>query len=266
MGRFNLDTGGQTLIVATGTGALFTDEARTASVAVGTLTTGGVYYCANGPVRLVLNQMDGTQLYSGTVVAPGTWDLPEVKVRPSLDQVSADLSRPRWDDLRVAVSTAAVAANAPTVTTYRDALMAYAFSKTLDNHVYFEAQLPHTWVMGSGVRPHVHWSPGASADTGNVRWQLEYSWANAVNAPGNTYPASTTDTIDQSAAGAYGHQIAQFAEIDGTGRRLSSVLLCRLSRLGSVGADTFDAVAFGLSVDFHIQVQGHGSDDEYPGA
>ncbi len=66
---------------------------------------------------------------------------------------------------------------------------------------------------------------------------------------------------------AYMHQIAGFAEIPGTGKRASSVLMCRLARLASSASeDTFDAVAFGLSVDFHFQSAGHGGIDEYSGA
>ena len=177
---------------------------------------------------------------------------------------------PAWDDMRVSLRGASVGAASPALTAFRDdgagstGVSAYAYSKTLAQSLYFDVQLPHNWVAGTGLRPHVHWSPGASADTGNVRWQLEYTWSNAVAAPGNTFPVTVLDTVDQAGAGAYAHQIAQFAEIAGTGKRLSSVLVCRLARLGNDAADTFDAVAFGLSVDFHIQVGGHGSADEYP--
>jgi hypothetical protein len=40
--------------------------------------------------------------------------------------------------------------------------------------------------------------------------------------------------------------------------------MCRLFRVGGDVADTFTGDAFGLSVDFHIQVQGKGSEEEYP--
>lgn len=126
-----------------------------------------------------------------------------------------------------------------------------------------EAQLPHGWLVGSELRPHIHWSPGNSANTGSVVWELEYSWANAVNPP-NTYGASTTLTATQAAAGAYGHQIAQFAGIDGTGKRESSVLLCRIARVGGDPGDTFTGAAFGISFDIHYQIESPGSVTEYP--
>jgi hypothetical protein len=108
---------------------------------------------------------------------------------------------------------------------------------------------------------------GNSTNTGSVVWKLDYSWANPVTAPGNTFPEPTTLPVTAAADGtAYKHQIAAFGEIDGTGFRESSVLMCRVYRDGSDAADTFTGVAWGLSLDFHIQVTGNGSIEEYPGA
>jgi len=170
-----------------------------------------------------------------------------------------------WNDLKVDVTSGTTGnLNPPDLETFRDGLVAKAFAKNAVEQVYFDVQLPHTWTSGTGIRPHVHWSPGSSSDTGDVVWGLEYTWANAVNPPGNVFPASTTLSVTDTAAGAYGHQIAQWSEIDGTGFRLSSVLMCRLFRNGTDAADTFDADAFALSVDFHILNRPFGSDDEYP--
>jgi hypothetical protein len=173
-----------------------------------------------------------------------------------------------WDDLRVDVTSGTTGnLNPPDLETFRDGIVAKAFAPNATEQVYFDVQLPHNWDAGTGIRPHVHWSPGNSTNTGSVVWRLEYTWANAVVAPGNTFPETTTLTVTQAAAGvAYSHQIAQWTEIDGTGKRLSSVLMCRLFRVGGDAADTFTGDAFALSVDFHIQVQGNGSTDEYPDA
>lgn len=173
-----------------------------------------------------------------------------------------------WDDLRVDVTAGTTGnLNPPGLETFRDGIVATAFAKNATEQVYFDVQLPHSWAAGTGIRPHVHWSPGNNATTGSVVWGLEYTWANAVNAPGNTYPASSTLSVTQAAAGsAYAHQIAQWSEIDGTGKRVSSVLMCRLFRDGTNEADTFDADAFALSLDFHILTWPLGSFDEYPDA
>lgn len=184
--------------------------------------------------------------------------------------ITPDTTVAGWDDLRVSVRAASPGASAPSLATFRDngsgstGVVAYSFSASQAQSVHFDVQLPHNWI-GSGIRPHVHWSPGNSTNTGVVRWQLEYTWANPVNPPENTFPTTTLDVVDQAASGtAYAHQIAAFAEIVDADKRASSVLMCRLARLGNASEDTFTGAAFGLSVDFHIQVLGPGSGSEYP--
>lgn len=44
----------------------------------------------------------------------------------------------------------------------------------------------------------------------------------------------------------------------------SSVLLCRIARVGGDSRDTFTGVAFGLSFDIHLQIDSPGSVTEYP--
>ena len=170
-----------------------------------------------------------------------------------------------WDDLRIDVTAGTKGnLNPPDLATFRDGLVLTAFADNATEQVYFDVQMPHSWNK-TAIRPHIHWSPGNSADTGSVVWGLEYSWSNAVAEPGNTFPASTTDTVTQAAGGtAYEHQIAQWSEIDGTDKRVSSVLICRLYREGGNAADTFAGDAYALSVDFHILNNVYATDDEYP--
>jgi hypothetical protein len=172
-----------------------------------------------------------------------------------------------WDDLRTPLSSARIGVNAPTLANFRDGLYALRFDAGTMNEAFLEAQLPHGWAEGTEIRPHVHWSPGNSTNTGSVVWKLEYTWANAVNPPGNTWPASSTLTVTQAATGtAYAHQIADLGGIDGTGFRISSVLVCRLYRDASNAADTFTGGAFAISFDIHHQLESDGSVTEYPGA
>lgn len=172
-----------------------------------------------------------------------------------------------WDDLRVSLSRGQTGAtDPPTFGEFRTGLYAWSFAATGIDALYFDCQLPHGWIAGSELRPHIHWSPGVSTDTGSVVWKLDYSIANPVVAPGNTFPAPTTLSVTQAAAGAYAHQIAAWPAIDATGYRESCVLMCRVYRDGSNEADTFTGAAWGLSLDFHHQVSGFGSEEEYPGA
>lgn len=170
---------------------------------------------------------------------------------------------PLWDDLRVSVLRGTTGPNNPTLTTFISGIQLYSFGAAGSDQIFFDAQIPHTWLEGSEVRPHLHWSPGNSTSTLVVRWGLEYSWSNV----GDPFPTSTTIYANDAADGvAYRQQIAQFAPIDGTGKRVSSVFCCRLFRDGANGADTFTTGAFAISFDFHLQMSSDGSVDEYPGA
>jgi len=173
-----------------------------------------------------------------------------------------DTGEGEWNDLRVSLSTGIPNTSPPTFGTFRNGVQAWAFGAGSTEQLYFEAQMPHGWVIGSEVRPHIHWSPGNSTNTGAVVWELEYTWQNAGD---EVFPATTTVTVQQVAAGvAYAHQIASFPPVDGTGKRESSVFLCRIARVGGSGEDTFTGSAFGISVDFHYQAAALGSTDEYP--
>ncbi len=55
------------------------------------------------------------------------------------------------------------------------------------------------------------------------------------------------------------HHIAGFDAISGTGKGISSMLICRLFRDVSDPNDTYGADAFVLEFDFHFQIDAPGS-------
>ena len=157
---------------------------------------------------------------------------------------------------------AASGANAPTLAAFRNGLYALSFSANTMQQTWFALQLPHSWAQ-TDVRMHIHWSPGNSTNTGVVRWGLEYSWANIAEA----FAASQTIYIEQAASGiAYDHQLAAWIQIPASNKLLSSILLCRVFRDAAHANDTFNAVAFGLSVDAHIHLARMGGPTETGGA
>jgi hypothetical protein len=124
------------------------------------------------------------------------------------------------------------------------------------------AQMPHTWVEGTSIRPHVHWSKSADG-TGDVIWTLRYRWAN----PGDVFPA-WSETIVGVTAVASGdladqHAITGFGEIDGTGKLLSSIFLWQLGRLPTDENDTYADDARLYEFDIHYLVNGIGSTSEF---
>lgn len=190
-------------------------------------------------------------------VAPGMW-------------ISVNNSAGRWDDLRFPVTgiTPPGAASDPARNTTTGLL---EFSKSATNTIAGVVQLPHRWVAGSELRPHIHHSASTATDpaAGNpyVVWQLEYRWYNANDVVPVSYTADAqvfllADLVD-------GRPVAQagvFTPIDGSGYRDSSILEWKLSRLGASGGDTYDDVDTLAEFDIHILQDSLGSWDEYPGA
>ena len=169
-----------------------------------------------------------------------------------------------WDDLRVpGLAVEATGPNPPTLGAFLGAggLQAWRFTGTGPNvnEVWFTVQLPHTYKEGTDIYPHVHWTP-TDANAGDVVWQLEYTWVN-IN---GTFPASATITVtDSTNTTAWEHLVAPFAAITGTGKTISSMLVCRLFRDPTHLSDTYGFDASLLEIDFHFEVETLGSRQEY---
>jgi hypothetical protein len=116
-------------------------------------------------------------------------------------------------------------------------------------------QLPHGYVEGSDLVPHVHWTPTDSG-SGNVVWGLEYTWANVDGTFGNSTVVTVPNTADGTA---YKHQVAEFSAISGSGKKIRSLLLCRLFRKAADAADTYAADVALLDVGFQYQADTLGS-------
>lgn len=171
-----------------------------------------------------------------------------------------------WDDIRVAVNAVkAISGREPTWESWGvGALPAFTDEAIEVNEkaVTFTVQLPHGYKHGTDLEPHVHWI--AEDDTaGDVRWQLDYQWAN-IGDPfpvgGSVYVNASNDVSDTDL-----HLISGFTDLDGTGKRGSSMLVCTLRRNSSDAGDTLTGKkAYLLEVDFHFQLDKIGSDDAIP--
>lgn len=167
------------------------------------------------------------------------------------------LTQPVYDDMMVDMSNVKTpASNAPVWTAYKSTEVP-AFSKTATNTLYFTAQVPHRYKEGTNLEFHIHLAyPDNGA--GNSIWYFTYSWANRDA----NYPAASNsgNVIIASPATTDRHQLAELvASISGTGKTVSSVLLCSISRIGGDGSDDYDNVIYLTSSDFHYQVDTMGS-------
>ena len=164
-----------------------------------------------------------------------------------------------WDDNQVSAASVKPGATAPAWGVLIGGVRTWLFSKTLENSVDFPVQMFHKYKEGTDIYPHVHWAP-MDADTGIVVWELEYEWVNFEGA----FTGTTTIEVEDAGDGtSKKHQIAVLPTISGTGMTMSSILMCRLSRLGNDGDDTYDNTAALLHADFHYEIDQPGSDQEY---
>jgi len=205
------------------------------------------------------NLADGTIVYNtataGTIptnVTPGYYFWNGIAwIKFAAGDTSLDVE----DDLRVTIDKGSNAAqigsltgiSGPEIWFFRDGSGVDAMSFTL--------QLPHNWKDGTTIYPHIHWVPRSSA-SGNMRWNLDYSWANI---DGTFSAATTSSVIVNGPFTANKHLLTDLTSgnvgIDATGKTYSSVLICRIWRDSGAGTDTYAGDAGGLSMDFHISIK-----------
>ena len=222
------------------------------------------------------------QTYVSNGAGSGTWTEPELKgastaaigTIPVADGVGGaiwagalPLTTYRWDDLRVSLQVSDQGSlTAPdSIALFNDGagsqgIFGLGFSSTTEEEVSFSVQLPHGYVVGTNLRPHIHWmTPDANA--GNVVWGFEYAVFNIGVA--NSGVSVNTTATDAAPASAWNEQVISFSEINGTDIVESTVIMCRLYRDATNGADTYGSDAVGMSFDIHYQVDDLGSLAEF---
>lgn len=116
-------------------------------------------------------------------------------------------------------------------------------------------ELNHFYKEGTAIRPHIHWAP-TTTGSGNVVWQLEYSWCN----DGDVCSTGTIITVTDAAPGtAWQQQIVEFPTIDGTGKTIGSQFSFRLFRDPANGSDTYEDDAVVKTFGVHVEADSIGS-------
>jgi hypothetical protein len=167
-----------------------------------------------------------------------------------------------WEDLRAPATEVRLPASGyynPAEVEYKGGIvLAFGDEASNEEEVSFLFQLPHSYKEGSDIYPHVHWV-GEDNTSANVKWGLEYSWANV----GVAFPTTTTIYVIDANADTDVHNMASFAAITGTGKTVSSMLICRLFRNSSSADDTYTGKsAYLLEFDLHYQIDTLGSRTE----
>lgn len=165
----------------------------------------------------------------------------------------------RWDDLRAP----ATAINPPGQVSDPDwdnTNGGWLFDAAGIEIIWIIMQMPHAYKEGSDIRPHIHWMP-TNTNEGNVLWRMEYKWTNINDVDAAEF--ATLNILTPGHGIALKSQVNGFGSIDGTGKRISSIITLKLSRVGDDGTDTYNADALLKEFDIHFQIDSTGSSHEF---
>jgi len=192
--------------------------------------------------------------------------------------LSFEGSATRFDDLTIPVtSTKTGGAKEPGFAQAFDngsgsqGVYLYWFSGSTEEELFFTVQIPHAKKYDTEIFPHVHFVVPSGYSSGNIVWGLEYNWANLGETFTNTniiYASTNTSLVGGPLAGDK-HLLSSFAGngtnggIDGTGKTLSSMLVCRVFRAVGHADDTYSGDAGLMQLDFHIEIDAEGSRQLY---
>ena len=199
----------------------------------------------------------------------------EVKINTNLaveadGTVRMDNEAMVWDDLRVPLSEPSTGTTKPTWARFPyDGSGSLPFLNWFKDsgidEMYFLVQLPHSWKEGTDIHAHIHWVPSENGSAGPTVpcWGLQYAWLNI----GETFTAYTTiygtTTVPDEVLVKSRQYLTPLGSISGSGKKISSMLVCRIFRDGSNVTDTYGGLAGALEVDFHYQLDTFGSRQEF---
>jgi len=157
-------------------------------------------------------------------------------------------------------------ANAPSLEVFRDGIYLWSYPNGQMSQAYVTFDVPFDWAPGTDLYIGIHWSPGNSSATGNVRFGVEFTYAFSYGPNGATsrFGASQTIYINASQADgvAYTNYINFNQEADkfpGASVQQNMKFLTRIFRDGGNVGDTFAAPIFLIGVDFFYQTSRFGT-------
>jgi len=220
-----------------------------------------IHFTTLGTERMTIDNAGNTRIGDGTnntyIEADGS--------------LSYEGSATRWDDLKIPVtSTKKEGTKPPSYDIFKNngagsqGVITYKFNPDSEKELYFTLQLPHAWKEGTAILPHVHWSVKTDVGSTSVVWGLEYTWINVGGTFGNTtIITGGTPIAPIGAVTAYEHAITSLGSIDGTGKTLSSMMVCRIFRDSTNPADDYTGDSYLFEIDFHYEIDSDGSRQEY---
>jgi len=166
-----------------------------------------------------------------------------------------------WDDLLPSSITLGSGNTAPSFTAYNGNLFAYEFvgSGVQAKQLNMGFQLSHKYKEGSDIHPHLHLFIPDNVAGGYIKFYCEYTWTN-IGDTGAVTTTTISNILTRTAnQGIDNNIIFSLGTIVGTGKKISSMLMCRIYRDPTDGADTFGNSVWLKSADIHIECDMNGS-------
>ena len=162
-------------------------------------------------------------------------------------------------------------ANAPSWENFRDGLYEWSYPNGQLSQAYITYDVPFDWAPGTDLYIGIHWSPGNSSATGNVRFGLEFTYAFAYAPNGATSIFGASQTIYINANQANGTQYQHYINFNsyaerfpGSAAQQNMKFLVRVFRDGGNVGDTFAAPIFIIGADFFYQTSRFGTQSLTP--
>ena len=170
-----------------------------------------------------------------------------------------------WEDLRFPAQgiNPAGAASPPAVddvlTSFSGTLL---FSGSQENVIAGVAQMPHSWAVGTALRPHIHWSKPVGSSAA-VTWEFYYRHLGSAGDVAGAWVGPVVGTLAAGDQTVTNNQLlTTFGTVDMTGKVESTMLCWQLRRQGA--ADANNGTARLLELDFHYQTNKRGTVPEFP--
>lgn len=135
-------------------------------------------------------------------------------------------------------------------------LQIYAFDGGVTTErLYITTEMNHDYKEGSDLEVHVHWTP-TNTGTGDVYWQLYYSWQSANGTFGTPQLIASTSAARGTA---WQNTYGTFGTISGAGQTINSQLVLQLFRIPTATEDTYTGDAALIALGLHYEIDALGS-------
>jgi len=174
-----------------------------------------------------------------------------------------------YDDYQVNINTIGGGSgnSAPTVELFRDGIYLHEFPNAPQvTEGYFMIHLMHDMKPNSDMYFHLHWSHNHVAPTGNLKWNIDFTYAKGYEQEGFGAPV-TLSTIHAVNA-QYSHHITDDDDMIVSASTYNlepdGILLGRVWRDSTDAEDTTNVDAFLMQVDLHYVKSRTGTTERNP--